>query len=707
MSLVIDAAGDYVTRTTGLPSTTGSFTICGHARRTTDRNAYSWIFYLLKGTAPTNDLGVRTNVNGDSLQAFVNEGTESSDIATITGNQWFFWAVVGNGTTLTLYYQREGDAWLTPVSVTQTSFVPTNLFVGDTSASTPFIGEIADVRVWSTALNASQLIAERASPTPVATANLLSVHRFNSAVEATALADTSGNGFNFTRVGTPSFTTALPTYATATTVINCQLPAAAYGATPVTAYVWRAAIASNLPTTTTGLTVGPTGALTIPGPPGAIPGDSVNVLIVGPSGAGSSLGLETVEASTGGAVTPLAVSLGDAASVSTTSATLSVTVSGTIPAGAITQIQASASPLTGPWLSSTTPSTSQGTFSHTFTGLSASTTYTYRAFVYAAANNTTIYAQTPSRTFATGAIVGGGGGIGGSPDEPPANLSAQRVVDLMLAGPNGDDWQAGWGYPPNRFGGINMLGARLKHNSFPRNQCGISPYQDLLPTLLVSWLTLSGRSPLPTGHNIAVEMVPRPAWGRIQPALNGGVIQWVQLSTPNGATTNGVIRPSGATIGSWGEVRNNGRVIRLPPDFILHPWAVISGTQNIDAPIASLVSQDPNNPYADSRLDCIVSSWWVRLVPWNAGQPIGDITSNPIIVVHSADPYVGRPRFGLANDDQCVSGVAANRPERLSTEWRQISYGTFTDAPDLHTTQPNSGISSAAFLAGPRPPGYV
>ncbi len=188
---------------------------------------------------------------------------------------------------------------------------------------------------------------------------------------------------------------------------------------------------------------------------------------------------------------------------------------------------------------------------------------------------------------------------------------------------------------------------------------------------------------------------------------NGGRIEWVQLSTPNGATTNGVIRPSGATIGSWGETRNNGRVIRLPPDYILHPWAVVSGTQNIDAPITSLVSQNPADPRADSRLDCVISSWWVRLVPWNSGQPIGDITSNPIICVHSADPYVGRPRFGLSNDDQCVSGIAANRPERLGTEWEQISYGTFTDCPDFHTTQPYSGISSSAFLAGPRPPGYV
>jgi len=703
MSLVIDAAGDYVTRTTGLPSSTGSFTICGHAKRTTDRGAYSWILYLLKGTAPTNDLGVRTNSNGDSLQGFANEGTETPDITTITDSSWFFWAVTGNGSTLTLYYQKEGASWSSPVTLTQTAFAPTALFLGDTSVNTPFIGEIADVRVWSTALTSSQLIAERASQTLVNAGSIVSVHRFNSATEGTALADTSGNGFTFTKVGTPSFTTALPAYASASTIITCQLPVAAYNATNVTAHVWTAAIASNLPTTTTGLTVSGSGALVIPGPAGAAVGASVNVLLVGTGGKGSALALETVEADVGGGATPLSASLADASSISATSATVSVFIAGTIPAGAVTQLQVAANPNTGPWSSSTTPSTTLGTFSHTFSGLVAATTYTYRAFVYDPANPSTIFAQTNSRTFSTSGIVGGEPGSA----EPPATLSAQRVVDLMLAGPNGDDWLAGWGYPPNRYGGINMLGARLKHNSNLYNQCGISPYQDLLPTLLLSWLTVSGRSPLPSNHNIAIEMVAMPTWGRIQPGLNGGVVQWVQLTTPTGANANGVIAPNGGTIGSWGETRNSQRVIRLPPDFILHPWCIVNGSGSVDAPITNLVSQNPADPYADSRLDCIISSWWCRLVPWNVANPIGDISSNPIIVVTSADPYVGRPRFGLSSDQQCLSGVAANRPERLTTEWKQISYGTFTDCPDLHTNQANSGISSGSFLASPRPPGYV
>lgn len=706
MSLVIDAAGDYVTRTTGLPSSTGAFTVCGHAKRTTDRGAYSWLLYVLKGTAPTNDLGVRTDSNGDSVQGFVNEGTETPNIATITDSSWFFWAIVGNGSTVTLYYQKEGDSWLTPVSATQTAFVPTNIYLGDTSVNTPFIGELADVRMWSTALSASQLIAERASSTVVTTANLISNHPFNSATEATALADSSGNGFTFTKVGTPSFTTAGPSYSTANTVIKCQLPAAGYGEASVTAYVWTGAVGSTLPVTTTGLSVSGTGELIIPGPAGAAAGASVNVLLVGQGGKGSALALETVEADTGGGATPLSLALNDAASISTTSATLSAFVAGTIPSGARTQIQIAQNPNTGPWTISSTPSTSLGTFSHTFTGLAASTTYTYRAYVYDP-DSTTIYAQTAQRTFSTGAIAGGGGGVGGSPNEPPSTLSAQRVVDLMLAGPNGDDWVSGWGYPPNAYGGINQLGARLKHNSNILNLCGISPYQDLLPTLLIQWMTVSGRSPLPSNHNIAIEMVPMPMWGRVRPDLNGGVIQWIQLNTPNGATTNGVIAPSGTTIGSWSETRNNGRVIRLPPNYILHPWAVVSGTTVIDAPITNLVSQNPADPYADSRLDCIVSSWWARLVPWNTGQAIGDVSTNPIICVVSADPYVGRPRFGLSNDGQCVAGVAANRPERLTTEWKQISFGTFTNTPDFHTTQPFAGISSASFLASPRPPGYV
>jgi hypothetical protein len=210
MSLVISAADDYVIRYTGLPASTGTFTICGHAKRTTDRNAYSWLMYLVRYTATATDLGFRTDSDGDALQGFANYGTQTSTVGTISSSDWFFWAITGNGTTLTVYYQPDGGAWATPQTLTQTTFVPERLIIGDTQGSTPFVGEFAQVRVWDSVLSAANLQAERESPTPIITSNLLSNHPFNSATEATALTDTTTNGYNFTVNGGATFTTSQP-----------------------------------------------------------------------------------------------------------------------------------------------------------------------------------------------------------------------------------------------------------------------------------------------------------------------------------------------------------------------------------------------------------------------------------------------------------------------------------------------------------------
>lgn len=211
MSLVINAADDYVIRYTGLPTSTGTFTISGWAKRSTDRNAYSWLMYMPRYTATASDVGFRTNTDGDSLQGFANYGTETSTVGTAVTGTWFFWAITGNSTTLTVYFQADGGAWATPRTLTQTAFAPERLILGDTQGSTPFIGEIAQVRVWNAVLNATQLQAEMASPTPVVTTNLLSNHPFSSATEATALTDTTSNAYSFAKNGTPSFTTAQPT----------------------------------------------------------------------------------------------------------------------------------------------------------------------------------------------------------------------------------------------------------------------------------------------------------------------------------------------------------------------------------------------------------------------------------------------------------------------------------------------------------------
>jgi hypothetical protein len=408
---------------------------------------------------------------------------------------------------------------------------------------------------------------------------------------------------------------------------------------------------------------------------------------------------------------PLAMTLQAPTSVTGNSATITLAVSGTIPAGAKMQIQIATDQNVGPWRSTNddlgaSQNAVAGNFVHVFNSLLSATTYYYRAFIYTEVPFAILLEnEYPYATFVTT-----GGGTGAS---APASPSAQTAVDLMEAGPNGDDWSA-WGYSPNRFGGLISLGARLKHNADLQNYCQVSPYQDLAPTLLLPWLTVSHKFRPASLPNDALECVPSPIYGRIRPDLNGGTVSWLQLTTPTGRVSTGLIL-TGNTVGAPSDTRDDGRVIRLQRDFILHPWAVANNTTNtVDHPLPLGALINPADPFSESRLDCIVMTWWCRIVRWDVGQPLSDLNANPVIAVASCDPYVGRPRrvnpldsgSPLLNDAQCNAGIAANRPVRITTQWTQVSFATITEAPDKHTNQPFTTISKAAFLAN-RPPGYI
>lgn len=296
-----------------------------------------------------------------------------------------------------------------------------------------------------------------------------------------------------------------------------------------------------------------------------------------------------------------------------------------------------------------------------------------------------------------------------SPVNPPGTLSSQRLVTLSTSGPSGKDWVAGWGYPPHRYGSLMGIGARFKHRTNIYNGCNVSPYQDLLCTIYIKWITCGFQFPRATSstHNIAIEMVPNPTFGRIRPDLNGGVKEWVQLNTPTGGTTAAYIL-TGSSVGGppSSDIRDSGRIIKLPNNYILHPWAKVNGTGTfIDAPITNLISQNTGSTTADSRIDCVACDWWVRLVPFDEAQAIGDITTNPIILVTSGDGYVQRPRFGLNDDSQCNDGVGASSVVTLTTEWTQVGYFTCTGAADIHNSLSYAGISAQEFLSAP-PPGY-
>jgi hypothetical protein len=101
-------------------------------------------------------------------------------------------------------------------------------------------------------------------------------------------------------------------------------------------------------------------------------------------------------------LTGLAVS-----NIASSSATLSVVVGGAIPAGALMLFQTTTDENSGSWLSLPATSAIAGTFSWTATGLTAGTTYYYRALVYGQRGGVpvVVYEQTPNASFVAAANV--------------------------------------------------------------------------------------------------------------------------------------------------------------------------------------------------------------------------------------------------------------------------------------------------------------
>lgn len=110
------------------------------------------------------------------------------------------------------------------------------------------------------------------------------------------------------------------------------------------------------------------------------------------------------------ATTVTLTSLG-ASAISQTSATLSVTIGGAIPTGAVMIFQYALDQLAGPWVSSATRPAVAGPTTWSPTGLLAGRTYYFRAFVYrdnGGPPNDVIFAQTPNATFTTTASTSTG-----------------------------------------------------------------------------------------------------------------------------------------------------------------------------------------------------------------------------------------------------------------------------------------------------------
>lgn len=420
--------------------------------------------------------------------------------------------------------------------------------------------------------------------------------------------------------------------------------------------------------------------------------------------------------SPGGTVGQTSLAAGTPTNVTPTTFTLSATVSGTIPAGAVTLFQWSANPAVS-WDDShpagSRPAATIGTFTHTFTGAPSGTTITWRAFVFTEPD--TIHDQTTNLTFQTTIPAGS------SDSEPPATLSAATVVaqTLVATDPSNINNLSQRGYGAHQYGATLAVGAALKHNRINNAtwlpDLGVTSYcpanlgwRDRLARRYLEWLTVGHRNAPPSNHNQAVEWVCRGTWARINPTLNNGLRQWVRISEPNGTYPVGLIN-SGASDGISTEVRNNGRIARLSLTQVLHPWAATSTPttelplNEVDNPLHPVAFRNPSDEFSESRLDCFVSSWWLRVVPWNPASPLGDITTNPILAVAAADPYVNRSLQGIGVS--CAEALGSSPFIQLTTSWQQLSYMTSLDISNKHTTFTDTGITNAEFLLS-LPPGY-
>lgn len=203
MAIRCDASADYLSRTANLPGST-AFTIAGWFRR---RGAGGAAVEVLSGISRA-DLSsyYLAYVSGGTLYvevsgAYTAAGAFSSDV-------WHFVALSSNGSGAGAAKIRRADVGATSLATTTragASFVPQLMVlcgVGDPNYYGNFA--VAGVKVWDRELSDSELLSEVHRLTPASTTNLnLWTPMVHNSV-ANAVRDLSGNGRDWTAVGTLS-----------------------------------------------------------------------------------------------------------------------------------------------------------------------------------------------------------------------------------------------------------------------------------------------------------------------------------------------------------------------------------------------------------------------------------------------------------------------------------------------------------------------
>lgn len=196
MAVVCDADGERLNRSASLPPV-NAFTICGWARLASAFSTDQVVALLSKSDGAENH-GIG-HLSGIGWCVFNSTDPPTTFSTTPGAGEWFFWALMADGSTITGHYARVTDAAIETITETFRTFTPFDLSVGSDFAgggTTDFKGRIAAVKVWDAALSTAEVAQERWTIVPKRMANI----NLWSPLFLTGK-DLSGNGRDWTENG--------------------------------------------------------------------------------------------------------------------------------------------------------------------------------------------------------------------------------------------------------------------------------------------------------------------------------------------------------------------------------------------------------------------------------------------------------------------------------------------------------------------------
>lgn len=199
MAVRADASGDYLSRTTNLPTMAGH-TVSLWFKQATDLGAVNQSLIALDNVGYTTYLGFQLHANNEL--ALNHNALDSVILGSTTVGSWYWCAYTHASAGSVAAYASLGLDPITTISGTSYSDAPDLLRLFDNRYSEPFDGAIAAVKIWDRVLSQNELDAERRCYLPVFPSNLNSYYPLWTSSDGPT--DYSGNGRTWTSSGSLS-----------------------------------------------------------------------------------------------------------------------------------------------------------------------------------------------------------------------------------------------------------------------------------------------------------------------------------------------------------------------------------------------------------------------------------------------------------------------------------------------------------------------